>query len=641
LNPVDSVVTASGRRLRLGSLVGKGGEADIFHVQGDNTIAVKLYTDGKPLNRLAKVRAMIADRLAERTPFVAFPVEEVRVNGSFAGFTMRKSSGSKPLFNLCISSDRKTEFPDANYRFLVRVALNYARAVASLHSLGAIIGDINESGALIDQKSGLVTMIDSDSFQYSSNGRVYRCLVGKVEYTPPELQGRPLGNVDRTAAHDAFGVAVILFEILFLGRHPFSGVPQTHDHPTIGEAIGAGRFAYSPHKAVTKMEPPKHMPVLTDIPPDVALAFQRAFGPYLGNAPRSRPMPSEWVGLLEAMEKNIVECKMNSAHYYSRSATTCPWCRFEAGYGTALFVHHFTIGRSTFDIDYLMSRIEAIASPGPAPTLVAMMLTVGNLRPSQAARELKRKSLARKAGGLATAGLSIFLMFAGLGWGFFLLIPAGMLFFGEQPGRSEIVQRKSEAERDWLAALEDWETRAGSKRFDEKLAAIRRSAALHRALPSEERDMLSALERRKQELQMQKHLEAHKIARATIDSIGDGRKLTLRSFGIETAWDVKRHSVLAVPGFGPALTRKLTDWRASVERRFRFNPNIPTDPAEIARVHAEISMRRNNTETELLKGVGELETIKAEALARRVDATPYQSRYLAFRQAEEDWKSII
>jgi len=95
-----------------------------------------------------------------------------------------------------------------------------------------------------------------------------------------------------------------------------------------------------------------------------------------------------------------------------------------------------------------------------------------------------------------------------------------------------------------------------------------------------------------------------------------------------------------VPGFGPALTRKLTDWRSSLERRFTFNPNIPTDPAEIAKVHAEISMRRNNTETELLKGVGELETIKAQALARRRDATPYQSKYLAFRQAEEDWKSI-
>jgi hypothetical protein len=32
---------------------------------------------------------------------------------------------------------------------------------------------------------------------------------------------------------------------------------------------------------------------------------------------------------------------------------------------------------------------------------------------------------------------------------------------------------------------------------------------------------------------MQKHLEAHKLSKANIDSIGDGRKMMLRSFGIE------------------------------------------------------------------------------------------------------------
>ena len=123
-------------------------------------------------------------------------------------------------------------------------------------------------------------------------------------------------------------------------------------------------------------------------------------------------------------------------------------------------------------------------------------------------------------------------------------------------------------------------------------------------------------------------------------AIGDSRKLTLRSFGIETAWDVKRHSILAVPGFGPALTGKLMDWRRSIEQRFRFNPNQPTDPAAIAKVHAEIALIRNNMETELLKAAGELETIKAEVLAKRRDPRPYQTAYQAFRQVEEDWRAL-
>jgi DNA-binding helix-hairpin-helix protein with protein kinase domain len=381
--------------------------------------------------------------------------------------------------------------------------------------------------------------------------------------------------------------------------------------------------------------------ILTDIPPDVASAFQRAFGPYLVGTQRNRPTATEWVGLLNSMESNIVECRINPAHYFSSSAPACPWCRLEAGYGTVLFVSHQTFARSTFDIGYVMSRVEAIASPGLAPSLVGAMPPVGKLAPSLAVREIKRKSFGRKSAGLALGCLSLLLMLSGMGWGFFALIPAGILFFGEQSGRSEIVRRKAQAERDWQDAQAAWEKTAGATRFDEKLADIRRSAAVYRALPGTERDMLTALENNKRALQKQKHLETHKIARASIDSIGDGRKLTLRSFGIETAWDVTRQSILAVPGFGPAFTGKLIDWRSSVEQRFRFNPNQPTDPAAIAKVHAEIAVRRNNTETELLKAVGELETIKAEVLARRRDPRAHHAAYLAFRQAEEDWKALM
>jgi DNA-binding helix-hairpin-helix protein with protein kinase domain len=97
---------------------------------------------------------------------------------------------------------------------------------------------------------------------------------------------------------------------------------------------------------------------------------------------------------------------------------------------------------------------------------------------------------------------------------------------------------------------------------------------------------------------------------------------------------------MAIPGFGPGLTKKLTDWRKTVERRFKFNPAVPTDPAEIAKVNNEISMRRSAMETELLKGVTELETIKAEAIAIRRNASPHQSAYLALLEAEEDHRLL-
>jgi DNA-binding helix-hairpin-helix protein with protein kinase domain len=132
-------MTSSGRRLQLGKILEKGGEAKIFHVEGDSSIAIKIYTDGRELDRRGKLNAMIADRLHERTRFVAFPLEMVTANGAFAGFTMRKAVCAKLMHQLCTPGDRKTEFPDANFRFLVRVALNFTRAMAGINDLGAVI----------------------------------------------------------------------------------------------------------------------------------------------------------------------------------------------------------------------------------------------------------------------------------------------------------------------------------------------------------------------------------------------------------------------------------------------------------------------------------------------------------------------
>jgi hypothetical protein len=114
---------------------------------------------------------------------------------------------------------------------------------------------------------------------------------------------------------------------------------------------------------------------------------------------------------------------------------TCPpvpWCRFEAS-KSVLFIAHQPIGRSTFNLDYVVSKIEQIQSPGPAPDLISVVPAVEKLKPSQAAKDFKRRIWARKAGGLAAASLATFLMFNGIGWGFCVMIPAGILFFGDGP----------------------------------------------------------------------------------------------------------------------------------------------------------------------------------------------------------------
>ena len=114
--------------------------------------------------------------------------------------------------------------PQFDRRYLLRTARNLAAALSALHSSGYVAGDLNESNVLVTP-TALVTLIDTDSFQVRED-REWKsgaslCPVGKPEYTPPELQGKPLSEVMRLPDHDAFGLAVLIFQLLMEGSHPF------------------------------------------------------------------------------------------------------------------------------------------------------------------------------------------------------------------------------------------------------------------------------------------------------------------------------------------------------------------------------------------------------------------------------------
>ena len=47
----------------------------------------------------------------------------------------------------------------------------------------------------------------------------YACPVAKPEYTPPELQGKHLSSIVRTPEQDAFGLGVLIFQLLMEGNH--------------------------------------------------------------------------------------------------------------------------------------------------------------------------------------------------------------------------------------------------------------------------------------------------------------------------------------------------------------------------------------------------------------------------------------
>ncbi len=273
------LVLASGARLELGERLGSGGEGTVFAVQGAPTLVAKIYSGTVEPDRERKLRAMVGMGSPALDAVTAWPVDLVLSSGRLVGFMMPKAQAAKEAHILYGPKSRRREFPNAGFRFLVHAAMNVARAFAVIHERGIVIGDVNERLAMIDQDA-VVRIIDCDSFQITAGGSHFMCDVGVPTFTPPELQGIPtFRGVTRTEQHDLFGLAVLIFHLLFIGRHPFAG--RRHDSTadaTIETAIKESRFAYSAHRERTRMEPPPHMPCL-ETSGALAQLFEASFAP--------------------------------------------------------------------------------------------------------------------------------------------------------------------------------------------------------------------------------------------------------------------------------------------------------------------------------------------------------------------------
>ena len=199
---------------------------------------------------------MVRSSNSEIIKFAAWPISTLRKNNQTVGLLMRRiPRGDKAIHELYGPKTRVREFPSNDWSFLLHVAANVARGFATLHRAGHVVGDVNHGNILVSS-NGITTFIDCDSFQISANGRIYVCEVGVSTYTPPELQNQSFKSIQRTQNHDAFGLAVLVFQLLFMGRHPFAGRFSGRGEMPIERAIFECRFPFGQRAQQMQMSPP-------------------------------------------------------------------------------------------------------------------------------------------------------------------------------------------------------------------------------------------------------------------------------------------------------------------------------------------------------------------------------------------------
>lgn len=314
-----------GRAVSLGEKLGTGGEGDVFAVQSSDSSVAKVYHKKVSDQKNSKLHEMVRLADSELTRVAAWPTGLLRRAGSndVVGILMPRVAGFKESHTLYSPAQRNVVFPKADWQFLIHTSMNCAAAFDTIHSKGHVVGDVNQSNVMVSDQA-TVCLIDCDSFQIRSNGKLFSCDVGVAQFTPPELQGKSFKSVERTANHDRFGIAVLIFHLLFMGRHPFAGRFGGKGEMPLERAIKEFRFAYSVNAAAREMAPPPHTLPLSALSKDLAALFERAFSP-TSSQPNSRPTASEWAKSLLTFRNSLKECSV-PGHKAFRDAICCPWC---------------------------------------------------------------------------------------------------------------------------------------------------------------------------------------------------------------------------------------------------------------------------------------------------------------------------
>ena len=631
-------------RVSVAELIGTGGEGEVYSVNGRSGLAVKIYNKDLRAKREHKVRAMVGEGLAVKTDLIAYPNEVVTDRrGNFLGFVMRLVSGYRPLHELYSPKSRQRHFPKADYRFIVHAALNVARAVGKVHQTGCVIGDLNHSGVLVAQDA-TVALIDADSFQFSLNGRSYPCVVGVPDFTPPELHGKKLASVQRTVEHDNFGLAVAVFHLLFMGRHPYAGRYKGPDL-SMGDAIAQNRFAFSLiRQAATLTTPPPGALTLDLFPDAIAGAFEAAFG----LTPGARPSALDWIHSLNNLEGALNHCSRIKTHYFPAPARGCSWCKLTGSSGFDMFPDLTSVEPSvhtdTRRTEQAIREILAFSFPTVANLLPAAATPRGA---SSELREARSGKLGRALMGLLMIGGAIagFIYAASVWFVWIVLAIWGWFTFSDREIESgRFLQAFKDADERVQRELSAFVQRNGMAEVVKVRGDLDAAIAAYKSHDSALDGELKVMKSNRESRQLLAYLDRFSVRRASISGIGPAKTATLVSFGIETAADVNRSAVLRVPGFGDVMTGKLMNWRRKHESRFRYDrmPNAQ-DVADEKALRGRFAAEKAKLESTIRNGLGTLRNARA-----RLDALPTKARSdraladaLAARaQAEQDLREL-
>ncbi|WP_285008833.1 protein kinase domain-containing protein [Pedobacter faecalis] len=564
-----------GKHYSAGPKIGQGGEGAVFAIQGEDTLVIKIYTeklDPDKSEKLIYMASMVSDEL---TKFAAWPLDIVKDRlGQTCGFVMRKLEGYVPLHNLFNPMDRKKLFPDKGYNFLVHVSRNLATAFHRIHHLGIVVGDVNEANILVSA-AGMVALIDCDSFQIKNGTKYHYCEVGIPRYTPPELLLKgSFHQVIRTVNTDNFSLATLIFQLLFLGRAPFTGINPGSQEIDEETAIKTHEFAYSLRRQNKKLFPAKHSLELHAMPTGISALFHAAFEHTL-----DRPTAAAWLNELAGLNKVIVQCANTKIHYYPKGVGYCPWCRFRDKHNIIYFL----------DDSYLkalpqMNDIDQFVNGFKLDKIELKTLTESYTKPALKAEPIEAKFHTWRVMNvsvislivLATMVLCFLFNWLCLFGGYVAILIVNRFSPVKRKLESEFKNRQDKLtnlKQSLSSLVKQHNYPSELTTYNQAARQLQLSIDAFKGLPGEFNKRKKKIEEDHYNAKLHLFLQHFDVTRHPIPSFGTAKKTLIYGNGIRTAADITKLRYTKIAGIGPKNIQILMDWRRHISTGFAYTPD--------------------------------------------------------------------
>jgi len=255
----------------------------------------------------------------------------------------------------------KLNSPDeAALSYKVEIAKYLSSAIYDLHQHGHLFIDFKPQNIRIFKKTHAVTLIDCDGYTIkSASGEIFPAELLSTDYISPEAYRGQKHASDLDEYQDRYALAVIIFQLLNRGIHPFQGIVTSNvNASTNDEKAAEGLY---PHGLTSnyRIKPrPQSIHHLIDV--NTRKLFDKAFTAVI---PSFRPSAQDWTNHFGSLldGRNLSRCQQfptNIQHMRFKDLP-CPACYLNNLAG-------FVPTKTEIKAQIPSSRVNTVVPP-PAP----------------------------------------------------------------------------------------------------------------------------------------------------------------------------------------------------------------------------------------------------------------------------------